>query len=44
MEANLHGVICSPLEIKMIKEIAPKLKCFTPGIRMEIQKMIKKEL
>ena len=35
VEAKLHGVICSPLEIKMIKEIAPKLKCFTPGIRME---------
>ena len=35
MEANLYGVICSPLEIKMIKKIAPKLKCFTPGIRME---------
>ena len=34
MEANLYGVICSPLEIKMIKQIAPKLKCFTPGIRM----------
>ena len=34
MEANLYGVICSPLEIKMIKEIAPNLKCFTPGIRM----------
>jgi orotidine-5'-phosphate decarboxylase len=33
-EANLHGVICSPLEIKMIKEIEPNLKCFTPGIRM----------
>jgi len=33
MEADLYGVICSPLEIKMIKEIAPKLKCFTPGIR-----------
>ena len=33
MEANLYGVICSPLEIKMIKKIAPKLKCFTPGIR-----------
>ena len=32
-EANLYGVICSPLEIKIIKEIAPKLKCFTPGIR-----------
>ena len=35
MEANLYGIICSPLEIKMIKKIAPKLKCFTPGIRME---------
>jgi orotidine-5'-phosphate decarboxylase len=35
MNANLHGVICSPLEIKMIKEIAPRLKCFTPGIRMK---------
>jgi len=35
MEADLYGVICSPLEIKMIKEIAPKLKCFTPGIRIE---------
>ena len=35
MEANLHGVICSPLETKMIKEIAPNLKCFTPGIRLK---------
>jgi orotidine-5'-phosphate decarboxylase len=34
IDANLYGVICSPLEIKMIKEIAPNLKCFTPGIRM----------
>tara|TARA_B100000795_G_scaffold203138_1_gene156799 strand:+ start:54 stop:731 length:678 start_codon:yes stop_codon:yes gene_type:complete len=34
IKANLYGVICSPLEIKMIKEIAPDLKCFTPGIRM----------
>ena len=33
MEANLYGVICSPREIKMIKKIAPNLKCFTPGIR-----------
>jgi len=37
-EANLHGVICSPLEIKMIKEIAPNLKCFTPGIRQNENK------
>ena len=35
MEADLYGIICSPLEIKMIKKIAPKLKCFTPGIRVE---------
>ena len=34
MDANLYGVICSPLEIKMIKSIELKLKCFTPGIRM----------
>ena len=37
-EANLYGVICSPLEIKMIKEIAPNLKCFTPGIRQNENK------
>jgi orotidine-5'-phosphate decarboxylase len=35
MEANLYGVICSPLEIKMIKKIGPNLKCFTPGLRMK---------
>ena len=38
MEADLHGVICSPHEIKMIKEIAPSIKCFTPGIRMDKKK------
>jgi len=38
MEANLYGVICSPLETRMIKEIAPNLKCFTPGIRMGEEK------
>jgi len=32
--ADLFGVVCSPLEVRMIKEIAPKLRCFTPGIRM----------
>ena len=37
-EANLFGVICSPLEIKIIKEIAPSLKCFTPGIRQDNNK------
>ena len=34
VDANLYGIICSPLEIKIIKSIAPNLKCFTPGIRM----------
>ena len=34
MDSDLFGIICSPLEVKMIKETAPKLKCFTPGIRM----------
>jgi len=38
MIANLYGVICSPLEIKMIKKIAPELKCFTPGIRFNENK------
>ena len=37
-KANLYGVICSPLEVKMIKEIAPNLKCFTPGIRQNENK------
>lgn len=32
-KANLYGVICSPLEIKLIKRISSTLKCFTPGIR-----------
>ena len=34
MKANLYGVICSPLEVKLIKEISQDLKCFTPGIRV----------
>ena len=34
-EAGLYGVICSPKEIKIIKDIAPNLKCFTPGIRQD---------
>ena len=38
VEAKLHGVICSPLEIKMIKKVAPNLKCFTPGIRQNENK------
>ena len=37
-KAKLHGVICSPLEINMIKKNAPNLKCFTPGIRQDHKK------
>ena len=36
VKVNLHGVVCSPLEVKMIKKINPKLLCFTPGIRLEV--------
>ena len=37
-DSNLYGVVCSPLEVKMIKKIAPNLKCFTPGIRQDEKK------
>ena len=37
-EADLYGIICSPLEVKIIKKIAPNLKCFTPGIRQNKNK------
>jgi orotidine-5'-phosphate decarboxylase len=37
-QAQLYGIICSPLEIKMIKEITPNIKCFTPGIRKDKNK------
>tara|TARA_B100000787_G_scaffold4381_1_gene3264 strand:- start:6684 stop:7364 length:681 start_codon:yes stop_codon:yes gene_type:complete len=37
-DANLYGVICSPLEVKIIKKVAPNLKCFTPGIRQDNNK------
>ena len=33
-EANLYGIVCSPLEVKIAKKIDPNLKCFTPGIRI----------
>ena len=38
IKAKLYGIVCSPNEIKMIKKIAPKLKCFTPGIRQNKKK------
>ena len=37
-KAKLYGVICSPLEIKIIKKVAPNLRCFTPGIRQDENK------
>ena len=36
--AGLYGIVCSPREVKMIKEIAPNLVCFTPGIRLTFEK------
>ena len=38
MDSDIFGIICSPLEVKMVKQIAPKLKCFTPGIRIGNEK------
>ena len=37
-KVNLHGVVCSPLEVKIVKKIDSKLLCFTPGIRFESNK------
>ncbi len=37
-EAKLYGIVCSPFEVKIVKKIAPNLKCFTPGIRMNSHK------
>ena len=34
-DVKLHGVVCSPLEVKMVKKINSKLLCFTPGVRLE---------
>ena len=35
-EAGLEGIVCSPLEIKIVKELfQDTLKVVTPGIRME---------
>ncbi len=34
-KAKLHGVVCSPREVKIVKKIDSKLICFTPGVRLE---------
>ena len=34
-KVNLHGVVCSPLEVKLVKKIDSKLLCFTPGVRLK---------
>ncbi len=36
--SGLYGVVCSPMEVKMIKKIAPNLVCFTPGVRLTSEK------
>jgi orotidine-5'-phosphate decarboxylase len=37
-KADLHGIVCSPHEVKVVKNISKNLKCFTPGIRMSSEK------
>ena len=34
-KTNLHGVVCSPHEVKKVKKMDSKLLTFTPGIRLE---------
>ena len=33
-ETNLDGIVCSPHEVKKIKNICKKMEIFTPGIRI----------
>ena len=40
--SGLYGVVCSPMEVKMIKKIAPNLVCFTPGVRLTSEKHYQK--
>lgn len=35
MECGVKGFVCSPLEVKMVREFAPKTTLVVPGIRME---------
>ena len=36
--ANLWGVVCSPIECKIVKQISTQLVCLTPGIRLKSDK------
>jgi orotidine-5'-phosphate decarboxylase len=38
VNANLWGIVSSPLECKMVKQISPKLICLTPGVRLKSNK------
>ena len=37
-QVGLYGVVCSPHEAKVVKNISKNLKCFTPGIRISSKK------
>jgi len=34
-ESGIHGIVCSPHEIKILKEKYPSILAITPGIRFE---------
>ena len=34
-KSGIDGIVCSPHEIKIVKELAPELTVITPGIRLE---------
>ena len=33
--SDLHGIVCSPHEIKLVRNASGNFKIFTPGIRIE---------
>jgi orotidine-5'-phosphate decarboxylase len=34
---GIHGVVCSPREITLLKKIAPNIQCVTPGVRFQFE-------
>jgi len=36
-DTKIHGVVCSPQEVKMVKNISTHLICVTPGVRFQFE-------
>jgi orotidine-5'-phosphate decarboxylase len=35
LETKIHGIVCSPKEIGLLKKISPQTLCVTPGVRFQ---------